>query len=97
MLLHKFLGELRIPLLKKHKVPASKRIGADLFKSCCYRDWRSLSAQKKLKTFAKVVGTKTVRKQFGGGKKKSKRKLEESFLENVIRNSFALAKTFLTK
>ena len=31
MLLHKFLGELRNPLLKKHKVLASKRIGADLF------------------------------------------------------------------
>ena len=31
-----------------------------------------VSGRKKLKTFAKDVGTKTVRKQLAGGKKKSK-------------------------
>ena len=31
-----------------------------------------VSGRKKLKTFAKDVGTKTVRKQLEGGKKKSK-------------------------
>ena len=32
VLLHKLLGELQFPLLKKYIVPAAKKIGADLFK-----------------------------------------------------------------
>ena len=33
----------------------------------------AVDGRKKLKTFANDVGTETVRKQLGGGKKKSKR------------------------
>ena len=73
-LLHKLLGELQSPLLKKYIVPAAKRIGADLFEIAAPEIGEVVSGRKKLKTFAKDVGTKTVRKQLGGGKKKSKRK-----------------------
>ena len=73
-LLHKLLGELQSTLLKKHIVPAAKRIGADLFEIAAPEIGEVVSGLKKLKTFAKDVGTKTVRKQLGAGKKKYKRR-----------------------
>ena len=54
-----------------------------------------VSGRKKLKTVAKDVGTKTVRKQLGGGKKKSKRRIG-SISRKVDRKPVALAKRFLT-
>ena len=74
VLLHKLLGELQFPSLKKYIVPAAKRIGADLFEIAAPEIGEVVSGRKKLKTFAKDVGTKTDRKQLGGGKKKSKRR-----------------------
>ena len=68
------LGRTAIPFIKKYIVPAAKRIGADLFEIAAPEIGEVVSGRKKLKTFAKDVGTKTVRKQLGGGKKKSKRK-----------------------
>ena len=67
-------GRTAIPFIKKYIVPAAKRIGADLFEIAAPEIGEVVSGQKKLKTFAKDVGTKTVRKQLGGGKKKSKRR-----------------------
>ena len=52
---------------------------------------------KKIETFAKDVGTKTVRKQLGGRKKESKRRKRRAFSQKVVQNSVALAKTFLTR
>ena len=68
------LGRTAIPFIKKNKVPAAKRIGADLFEIAAPEIGEVVSGHKKLKAFAKDVGTKTVRKQLGGGKKKSKRR-----------------------
>ena len=53
---------------------------------------------KKFKTFAKDVGTKTVRKQFGGGKRNTTVELIEPdlFLKKVDRKRVALANTFST-
>ena len=68
------LGRTAIPFIKKYIVPAAKRIGADLFEIADPEIGEVVSGRKKLKTFAKDVGTKTVRKQLGGGKKKSRRK-----------------------
>ena len=92
------LGRTAIPFIKKYIVPAAKRIGADLFEIAAPEIGEVVSGRKKLKTFAKDVGTKTVRKQLGGGKKKlSVEQLEpDPFLEKVDRKTVALAKTFLT-
>ena len=68
------LGRTAIPFIKKYIVPAAKRIGADLFEIAAPKIGEVVSGRKKLKTFAKDVGTKTVRKQLGGGKKKSKKR-----------------------
>ena len=66
------------PIFRRHarqqEVPAAKRIGADLYEIAAPEIGEVVSGRKKLKTFANNVGTKTVRKQLGGGKKKSKRK-----------------------
>ena len=74
VLLHKLLGELQFPSLKNIYSQLQKRTGADLFEIAAPEIGEVVSGQKNLKTFAKDVGTKTVRKQLGGGKKKSKRR-----------------------
>ena len=56
---------------------------------------RLVSVTKKIKTFAKDIGTKTVLKQLGGGKKKSCIELEEQVLKKLVRKPVALAMTFL--
>ena len=63
------LGRTAIPFIKKYIVPAAKRIGAELFEIAAPEIGEVVSGRKKLKPFAKDVGTKTVRKQLGGGKK----------------------------
>ena len=68
------LGRTAIPFTKKYIVPAEKRIGADLFEIAAPEIGEVVSGRKNFKTFAKDVRTKTVRKQLGGGKKKSKRR-----------------------
>ena len=73
-LLHKLLGELQSVFFKKYIVQAAKGIGANLFEIAAPEIGEVVSGRRKLKTFAKDVGTKTVRKQLGGGKKKSKRR-----------------------
>ena len=67
-------GRTTISFIKKFIVPAAKRIGADLFEIAAQEIGEVVSGQKKLKKFAKDVETKTVRKQLGGGKKKSLRR-----------------------
>ena len=66
VLLHKLLGELQFPFLKKYIVRAAKRIGANLFEIAAPEFGEVVSGRKKLKTFAKDVGTKTVRKKLRG-------------------------------
>ena len=68
------LGRTAIPFIKNYIVPAAKRIGADLFEIAAPEIGEVVSGCKKLKKFAKEVGTKTVGKQLGGVKKKSKRR-----------------------
>ena len=67
-------GRTAIPFMKKYIVPAAKRIGADLFEIAAPDIGEIVSGRKQLKMSVKNVGTKTVRKQLGGGKKKSKRR-----------------------
>ena len=63
-----------IPCIKKYIVPAAKRIGADLFDTAAPETGEVVSGRKKLRTFSKYVGAKTVRKQLGGEKRKSNRR-----------------------
>ena len=90
------LGRTAIPFIKKNIVPAAKRYGADLFEIAAPEIGEVV---KKLKTFAKNVGTK----QFGNNWEVEKRNLSveqlepDPFLEKVDRKTVALAKTFLTK
>ena len=63
-----------ILLIKKYIVPAAERIVADLFENSAPEIGEVISGCMKLETFAKDLGTKTVRKQLGGGKKKYKRR-----------------------
>ena len=72
------LGRTAIPFIKKFIVPAAKRNGADLFEVAAPEIGEIASGRKKLKTSAKDVGTKTVQKQLGGGKKKSKRRTKRT-------------------
>ena len=65
------LGRTAIPFINKYLVPAAKRIEADLFEIAAPEIGEIVSGRKKLKKFAKDVGTRTVRKQLEGGKKKS--------------------------
>ena len=68
------IGRTAIPFIKKNIVSAAKRTGADVFEIAAPEIGENVSGRKKIKTFAKDVGTKTVRKQLAGGKKKSKRR-----------------------
>ena len=72
------LGRTAIPFIKKYIVPAAKKIGADLFEIAAPDFGKVVRGRKKIKTFAKDVGTKTVRKQLGGGKKKPKRRIRRT-------------------
>ena len=72
VLLHKLLGEVQFPLLKKYIVPAAKKSEQVYLKIAAPKIGEVVSGRKQLKTFAKNVRTKAVRKQLGGGKKKSK-------------------------
>ena len=72
------LGRTAISFIKKYVGPAAKRIRADLFEIAAPEIGEVVIGRKKLKTFAKDVGTKTVRKQLGGGKKKSKRRTRKA-------------------
>ena len=95
---HNFLGELQSPSLK-YIVPAAKRNGADLFENGALEIGEVVSGRKKLKTFAKDVGTKTVRKQLGVEKiRNTSKELVElnAFLKKIDKKTVALAKTFLT-
>ena len=93
-LLHKLLGELQPPFLK-NKAPAAERIGADLFEIAAAEIGVVVSARKKLKTIAKVLGTKMVRKQLGGEKRNlTVDFVKKKILEKLDRKTVALAKIF---
>ena len=90
------LGRTAIPLIKKYIVPA-KRVGEDLIDIAAPEIGEVVSGRKKTENICKRLGTKTVRKQLGGGKKKSKRKTgrTRTISRKVDRKTVALAKTFL--
>ena len=88
-------GRTAIPFIKGYIIPSAKRIGADLFEIAALEVGEIVTGRKKLESIAKEVGTKTVRKQLGVGRRNPSVELTESnpFLEKVY---VALAKTSLT-
>ena len=58
--LAQYVWKNAISFIQKFLVPAAKRIGADLFETAAPEIREVVSGRKKLKTFAKDVGTKTV-------------------------------------
>ena len=67
------LGRTAIPFVRKYIVPAAKRVGADLIEFAVPEIGDVIKGKKNVKTFAKNVGTKTLRKQLGGGRVKKRK------------------------
>ena len=66
------IGRTAIPFLRKHSVPAAKRVGADLLEFAVPEIAEFVSGRKNFKTAAKSVGRQTLRKQLGSGSRKRK-------------------------
>ena len=77
-------GRNAIPFIEKFIVPAAKRIGADLFnlsEIAAPEIGEVVSGRKKLKTFAKEVGTKQFENSWVMEKRNPSVELEEPFFE----------------
>ena len=72
VLMRKLLRELKSPL-KKYIVQAAKKTGANLIEVTAPEIGEIVSGRKKLKTFVKEVGPKTVRKNLRVEKKSKRR------------------------
>ena len=95
MHLHKFLGELQFPSLRKYIVPAAKRVSADLLEFATPEIADVVSGRKKFKTAAKSAGRKIPRKQLGSGSRKSRKEVQaESFQQNLQHKPVGCEKTF---
>ena len=64
------IGRTAIPFLRKYIVPAAKRVGADLLEFSVPEIAEVVSGRKNIKTAAKSVGRKTLRKQLGEGSRR---------------------------
>ena len=68
-------GRTAIPFLRKYVVPASKRIGTDMLEFAVPEIAEVVSCRKNLKTAAKSVGKKTLKKQLGEGSRSKHRRI----------------------
>ena len=66
------IGRTAIPFLRKYIVPAAKRVGADLLEFAVPEIAEVVSGRKNIKTAAKRVGRRTLRKQSGSGSRERK-------------------------
>ena len=64
------LGRTAIPFLREYIVPAAKRVVADLLDFAVPEIAEVVSGRKNIKTAAKSVGRKILRKQLGSGSRK---------------------------
>ena len=65
------IGKTAIPFLRKYIVRAAKRLGADLLEFAAPEIAEFVSGRKNFRTAAKSVGRQTLRKQLGGGSRKT--------------------------
>ena len=56
--------------MRKYIVPAAESVGADLLEFGAPDIAKVVSGRKKFKTASKIAGRQTLRKQFGGGRRK---------------------------
>ena len=86
------IGRTGIPFLRKHTVPAAKRVGADLLEFAV-PEIAEVSGRKNFKTAAKSVGRETLRKIWvsvaGTGLR------AESFQQNLQNKSVGREETIL--
>ena len=68
------IGRTAIPFLRKHVVPAAKRIDADMCEIAVPEVADVVSGRKSFKTAAKSVGKQILRKQLGEGEGSRRRK-----------------------
>ena len=64
------IGRTAIPVLRKHIVPAAKRVGSDLLEFEAPEKGEVVSGRRNFQTAAKRGGRHTLRKKFGSGSKK---------------------------
>ena len=67
------IGRTAVPFVKKFIVPAARRVGADLLEYAVPEMAEVISGKKNLKSAVTSVGKKTLRKQLGGGSKRTRR------------------------
>ena len=97
VLLHKLLGELQFPLLKIIYSKLQKESEQIYLKLLLQRLERLSVDENNSKPLQKVLEEKQFENSWEVEKSNPRVKLEETFLEKVVRKSVALAKTFLTK
>ena len=66
------IGRTAVPFVRKFIVPAARRVEADLLEYAVPEKAEVISGKKNLKSAA-AVGKKTLRKQLGGGSKRTRR------------------------
>ena len=71
--LAQLIGRTAIPFLRKHIVPAAKRVGADLLEVAVPEIAEVVSGRKNFTTAAQSVGRQPLRKQLDSGSRKRKR------------------------
>ena len=67
------IGRTAVPFVKKFIVPAARRVGADLLEYAVPEMAEVISGKKNLKSAVTSVGKKTLRKQLGGGSKRTRK------------------------
>ena len=86
-----------IPFIKKHIVPAAKKIEADLFEIAAPEIGKVVSGWKNSKDLQKMLEQKQFENSWEVEKRNPSVEQKEPFLENEVQKSFALAKTLLTR
>ena len=92
------IGRTAIPFLRKHIVPAAKRVGADLLEFAAPEIGEVTSGRKSFKSAAKSVGRQTLGKQLGEGNRWRKgavggRELADGSLRTAGRQAGSRKKT----
>ena len=90
-------GRTAIPFIKKHIVPAAKRIGADLLEIAAPEIREVVSGRKNSKSLQKMLEQEQFENSWEVEKRNPSVEQEEPFLEKVVQKSVALAKTILTR
>ena len=81
------IGRTAIPFISRYVVPAAKRVGKELLASAAPDIGDVITGKKNMKSFAKDVGSRTIRKQLGGGRKKKISRRKKSTRNSRVRRT----------